>query len=272
MAGTTRTTRSTAANLSTRSAPAKAREIVQIIESPRHAPAVRQFLTSHVDHLTSVEAGTLAWCRTYIVNEIGPVLRYTPLTALTRDDVARWINGLASTKNGRGTLQSGKTWPTSTASSPPLQLRDIDAGTGKFRITKTWKTARADTSSAHRRRKSVRTIDVPKRVLAQLDLTGQWVFTNSGRGSGDVDGPARIHNFQPNVWQPALKRAAEVCLEKRPRVHHLRVLAHPRWPSAARRARAPRSRIHQHDGVGVHPPRPVIRPGQRRRHRRHAHR
>jgi integrase len=71
-------------------------------------------------------------------------------------------------------------------------------------------------------RRSTRTIDVAATTLVKFDLTGDWVFTNSGRGGHGDDGPVRTYNFNSNVWVPALVRAKEAGLTKRPRVHDLR--------------------------------------------------
>jgi integrase len=71
-------------------------------------------------------------------------------------------------------------------------------------------------------RRSVRTIDVAATTLAKIDLSGEWVFTNSGRGHRGDDDPVRGPNFYANVWVPALIRAKEAGLSKKPRVHDLR--------------------------------------------------
>lgn len=85
--------------------PEKAREIMRIVQSPRKAETVAQFLTKHVDHLAGVEPGTLARYRAYIRNDIAPIADI-PLAALSRDDVARWVNGM---KGRDGGPPSGKT-------------------------------------------------------------------------------------------------------------------------------------------------------------------
>jgi integrase len=60
-------------------------------------------------------------------------------------------------------------------------------------------------------------------TLVKLNLTGEWVFTNSGRSTnGGPDDPVRGPNFYTNVWVPALLRAKEAGLTKKPRVHDLR--------------------------------------------------
>jgi integrase len=271
--------------------PQKAREIMQIVQAPRQAQTVRQFLLKHIDHLTGVEPGTAARYRSYVKNDY-EALADIPLTALTRDDVARWIAKLqtdgASGKtiaNKHGFLagalntavrdgklkanpcdgnklprwdreemvflerdefqlllaeipdywkplveflvSSGCRWSEATALTPA----SVDLAASTVRITKAWKTgAGGHTLGVPKTKMSVRTINVPKRVLKQLDLTGEWVFTNRGRGLGQFsDGlvrddtrPVRIHNFNPKVWVPAVERARKAGLRKKPRVHDLR--------------------------------------------------
>lgn len=125
-------------------------------------------------------------------------------------------------------VSSGCRWSEATALKP----RAVDLSTGTVRIAKAWKSG-ADGGyelGVPKTKMSVRTINVPKRVLEQLDLTGEWVFTNSGRGKGqfstginaDDGGPVRIHSFNPNVWTPAVARARAAGLSKRPRTHDLR--------------------------------------------------
>lgn len=124
-------------------------------------------------------------------------------------------------------VSSGCRWSETTA----LQPADIDVKAGTVRITKAWKTGYGGYHlGPPKTKKSVRTVNVPARVLGQLDLTGQWVFTNSGRGKGqfsdkvvrDDAGPVRVHNFHPNVWAPAITKAKAQGLTKSPRIHDLR--------------------------------------------------
>ena len=76
---------------------------------------------------------------------------------------------------------------------------------------------------ATKTQRSIRTIDVAGDTLAKLDLTGEWVFTNSGRGwRGGPNDPVRAQNFHTNVWVPALTKSEEKGLTKRPRPHDLR--------------------------------------------------
>lgn len=63
--------------------------------------------------------------------------------------------------------------------------------------------------------RSQRTIDIDAKVLAALDYTKEWLFTNPTHG-----GPVRPPNFRANVWRPAIERAK--LAEPRPRIHDLR--------------------------------------------------
>lgn len=76
--------------------PAKARDICRIIDSPTRTTTLRAWLDKHNDTLTGVEPGTLARYKAYVANDIGPALGDIPLAALSRDDIARWINDMAA--------------------------------------------------------------------------------------------------------------------------------------------------------------------------------
>lgn len=117
-------------------------------------------------------------------------------------------------------VTSGARWSEATALKPA----DIDVRAGTVRIYKAWKRVDGQGYSLGptKTKMSTRTINVPKSVLTPLDLSGDWVFTNSGRGRAGDDGVVRIHSFTPNVWHPALARAKEAGLSKRPRIHDLR--------------------------------------------------
>jgi hypothetical protein len=114
---------------------------------------------------------------------------------------------------------SGARWSEATALRPD----DVDRAAGTVRITRAWKTgAGGYRLGVPKTKKSVRTINVDDDVLAQLDYGREWLFTNSGRGRRNLDGVVRIHSFNPNVWGPAVTRAADAGLRKTPRVHDLR--------------------------------------------------
>lgn len=116
-------------------------------------------------------------------------------------------------------VASGCRWSEATALKPAA----VDRSTGTVRITKAWKTgAGGYTLGVPKTKKSVRTINVPLDTLNKLDYTKEWLFTNSGRGRKNPDGPVRIHSFHPNVWRPAIARAQKNGLDKFPRIHDLR--------------------------------------------------
>ena len=58
------------------------------------ALTVGEWLTQYIDHLTGVAKLTVSRYRAYARNDIVPVLGAIPLGALSRDDVARWMQGL----------------------------------------------------------------------------------------------------------------------------------------------------------------------------------
>jgi integrase len=105
-----------------------------------------------------------------------------------------------------------------------LRPGDIDLSEGTVRIQRAWRYVVGDgfQLGPPKTRRSIRTIDVHSSVLGKLDLTGEWAFTNSGRGWRGDDGPVRGPNFHTNVWMPALGKAKQKGLTKKPRVHDLR--------------------------------------------------
>jgi integrase len=105
-----------------------------------------------------------------------------------------------------------------------LKPGDIDLAERTVRIQRGWRYVPGDgfQLGPPKTRRSIRTIDVAATTLAKLDLTGEWVFTNSGRGHYGDDDPVRGPNFHMNVWAPALDRAKDRGLTKRPRPHDLR--------------------------------------------------
>ena len=268
--------------------PERARDVLKIVQTPRNQQTVADYLAKHIDHLTGVEEATTKRYRAYVRNDLHPI-GTIPLTALTRDDIAAWVNampgGAKTVKNKRdfvsGALKgavkaglipsnpcegvrnprwdrremvflerdefalllsefgdhwrplvqflvtSGCRWSEATA----LQPADIDIVTAQVRVHRAWKKVEGGYElGPPKTKKSVRTINMPATVLQALDLSGEWVFTNSGRGKGQFadglvradPGPVRIHNFHPNVWRPAVQRAQAAGLRKDPRIHDLR--------------------------------------------------
>jgi integrase len=118
-------------------------------------------------------------------------------------------------------VASGARFGEATALTPS----DIDVAEGTVRIQRSWRYLPGEgyQLGPPKTRRSVRTIDVAASTLGKLDLTGEWVFTNSGRGwRGGPTDPVRAQNFYSNAWVPALAKAKEKGLTKKPRVHDLR--------------------------------------------------
>ena len=107
-----------------------------------------------------------------------------------------------------------------------LKIRGvIDTAAGTVRISRAWKKKEGGGYEVGppKTKKSVRTINLPADVIAQLDMSNEYVFTNSGRGRHNQDGVVRNASFAPNVWHPAVARAqSDGALTKRPRIHDLR--------------------------------------------------
>ena len=75
---------------------------------------------------------------------------------------------------------------------------------------------------ATKTQRSIRTIDVAADTLAKLDLTGEWVFTNSGWGRAEHPTIRCERRTSTPTSGPALTKAKEKGLTKRPRPHDLR--------------------------------------------------
>ncbi|MEC4856701.1 site-specific integrase [Mycobacteroides chelonae] len=73
------------------------------------AMTVQEWLTHHIDLLTGTDQNTAAKYRSYVQNDIAKPLGAIPLSALERDDVARWVQAMKATTTRRGTPPSAKT-------------------------------------------------------------------------------------------------------------------------------------------------------------------
>ena len=65
-------------------------------------------------------------------------------------------------------------------------------------------------------KRSERVINVTRTVLDTLDYSGEWLFTNTKRG------PLQLAGWRSNVWYPSVKRAVDMGLKKKPRIHDMR--------------------------------------------------
>lgn len=137
---------------------------------------------------------------------------------LTRDDFTTLL--AAVPEHWRALVEflvaSGARWSEVTALKPG----DVDRANHTVRINRAWKRGGGGYRiGPPKTRRSVRTVNMPASVLDKLDYTGDWLFTNPGRGRRAAGGPVRAPNFRTNVWAPAVTRAE---LGRRPRIHDLR--------------------------------------------------
>ncbi len=101
-----------------------------------------------------------------------------------------------------------------------LRPDDVDRDAGTVRIWQSWRRGGGGYRLAPpKTERSKRTINVGKATLDKLTYTGEWLFTNPGRGRRAEGGPVRPPNLRANVWAPAVQRAA---LPQSPRIHDLR--------------------------------------------------
>lgn len=59
------------------------------------AMTVHEWIEHHIDHLTGLRKSSLYDYRSYLKNDIDEALGDLPLTSLSRDDIARWMQGLS---------------------------------------------------------------------------------------------------------------------------------------------------------------------------------
>ncbi|BBZ09835.1 tyrosine-type recombinase/integrase [Mycobacterium branderi] len=261
---------------------ARARQVHGIDRPIRGGPTVTKWLEHHIEHLSGVERRTPEDYRSYLRNHIAPTLGHIPLTSLTRDDVARWVEKMRddgasgkSVANRHGFLSSALNAAVEAghiAANPAVGVRlprterdemrflsrdefaallaevtepwrpmvrflvasgarlsevtalrpyDVNRTEHTVRISRAWKRGGGGYHlGAPKTKRSVRTIDVPASVLDDLDYSGEWLFTNPGRGRRAAGGPVRAPNFRANVWWPAVERAQ--LAPPRPRIHDLR--------------------------------------------------
>jgi integrase len=74
--------------------PTKALEVISATASAGSVLTVQEWIQRHIDHLTGVEQATVRRYRAYLVNDIEPSFGAMPLVALSRDEVALWVNAM----------------------------------------------------------------------------------------------------------------------------------------------------------------------------------
>lgn len=102
-----------------------------------------------------------------------------------------------------------------------LRPRDVNRPKSTVHIGRAWKRNPGGWEiGAPKTRMSVRTLNVPKAILDDLDYSHEYLFTTPGTGNRGAGGPVRPINLRRSVWYPALLRAK--ISEPRPRLHDLR--------------------------------------------------
>ena len=105
---------------------------------------------------------------------------------------------------------SGTRWGEASA----LQPKHVDVAAGTIKIRQAWKKSSLGyTLGPPKTKRSRRTVDVPSKILAELDLSNEFVFTNS------AGNPARYPAFKRHVWDRAV---ADAGLDPKPTPHDLR--------------------------------------------------
>lgn len=105
-------------------------------------------------------------------------------------------------------VSSGCRWSEATALKPS----DVNRSSCTVRISRAWKQLPSGAGfeiGPPKTPRSVRTINVPKEVLDQLDYSGSYLFGG--------EEPLRVEHWRHNVWRPAVKH-----LDKHVRIHDLR--------------------------------------------------
>lgn len=132
---------------------------------------------------------------------------------LSRDEFADLLEGV--TEHWKPVVKfmvaSGVRWGEVSA----LQPRHVNVKNGTIKIRQAWKYSRTKGYylGPPKTKRSRRYVDVPARILETLDLSNEWVFTNT------TGGPIRYHGFKRRVWDAAIRRAG---LDPAPTPHDLR--------------------------------------------------
>lgn len=81
------------------------RALEQRLSAPVGVPTVADWCSRHIEALSGVQADTLARYRGYVANDLG-ALAAMPVSAVTPEDVARWVNGLERTGASGKTIKN----------------------------------------------------------------------------------------------------------------------------------------------------------------------
>ncbi len=81
----------------------EALRLAEIDGAPRpiKGPTVADWVADYIEHLTGVNKNTREDYRKYLANDIAPALGGTPITELSREQVARWVNGMEGSTSAK---------------------------------------------------------------------------------------------------------------------------------------------------------------------------
>jgi integrase len=82
------------ADLANKFGPENALSTIKESASSLTSTTVEQWLNRHIENLTGVDPNTRTKYRAYVCNDFGPALGELPLTALSTEHVAQWVNSM----------------------------------------------------------------------------------------------------------------------------------------------------------------------------------
>lgn len=269
----------------------RAREVAGFGTPIRAEPVgmtLKEWLERYIASRTGVMKATIWDYNSYVRKDIAPTIGHIPLSQLSRDDIATWVQGLVAkgtaekpvsgktiaNKHGflsaalnaavleekiAGNPAAGTRLPTTERGDmtflsheefaalreelpeywrplaqflvasgarfgevSALRPSDVNRKTNIVRIRRAWHRTYEKGGyelGPPKTKSSRRDLNIDSSVLDMLDYSGEWLFTNSGRGARNRGGPVRVSSFRANVWRPAAKRAG---FDPPPRVHDLR--------------------------------------------------
>jgi integrase len=85
----------------------RARDAIGVAPPKAHEGlSVTEWLNLYIGHLTGVQRDTVERYRAYVKRDIGPNLGSLPLTVLSRDDIAAWINQMEADDDNAKTIKN----------------------------------------------------------------------------------------------------------------------------------------------------------------------
>lgn len=76
------------------------------LERGQNSQTVAEWVDHHIQHLTGVQPATVGRYNSYLEHDIKPNVGDVPLTALSRDDIARWVRKMQTTNLSGKTIKN----------------------------------------------------------------------------------------------------------------------------------------------------------------------